>query len=241
MVRPARVVGSAVLVAEYAVLSVRHEPLFLFLKPALEVVGSEHIVSFLLEDDVEILSLGIVYALIIYLWQSVKFLSKGFKLSPFLSIFDGRKLAKVSILRMQGEDTDRGIRVRVGPSVSDGGVIDRQHLQNALTCERHPIYHLLQIAEVSHSETALRAEREYRNSGACEAVSRDREVCILQIDRLLDVISRHRNLESAVHSCFPDYRYVRVFIIYEELHLYGEACYHSDIEESCPLIITSVI
>ena len=36
--------------------------------------------------------------------------------------------------------------------MGDGGIVDGQNLQDALTCISHPVDHLPQVTEVTHAE-----------------------------------------------------------------------------------------
>ena len=75
MVEPCIEEARAVLVAQIAELSVRHQPVLALLEELLEVVRSKHLLSLLLEEKVQIAQLDVVDTLIINLRQSVQLLA----------------------------------------------------------------------------------------------------------------------------------------------------------------------
>ena len=77
---------------------------------------------------------------------------------------------------MQGIDADAVIRIGVLPGLRHVRVVDGQHLQHALLCLGTPIDHLFQVAEVTHTETALTTQREDGNHRTCALPGIDGEV-----------------------------------------------------------------
>ena len=120
-----------------------------------------------------------------------------------LFVFQFGQLCEVGILWMQGEDRYAAVGIRVCPCVCDGGVVDGQYLQHALPGERHPVYHLLQVAEVAHSEACLRAQREYRHERSGHSGGINGEVGRWQTvhGHLSPLHLRH--LYGAVHAALP--------------------------------------
>ena len=155
---PCLEVGGAVGVAQIAVLCVRHEPVFVVGEEVFECRRLHGAVGTLAEYRVQILVLGAVHTLVVNLWQCVQFLAQVFHAAAFRLVVDWRELPQVGILRVKGEDAYAGIGVTVGPCVCGRGVVYGQYLQDPLPGFGYPVHHALQIAEVSHAETALGAQ-----------------------------------------------------------------------------------
>ena len=85
------------------------------------------------------------------------------KLLPLCLALQWWQGIQIGILWMEGEDTDTGIGIRVGPRMGERGIIDRQDLQNSLTGGRNPVNHLLQIAKVTYTKTGSATQREDRH------------------------------------------------------------------------------
>ena len=100
------------------ILSVGHEPVFVFFYEHLEVFALHHSLAFLLEYYSQIVCLGIVNPLIVNLFQLVKFLAQSLHLASLLLVLYLRQLSEVGKLRVQGEDADGRVGVRVSPGVS---------------------------------------------------------------------------------------------------------------------------
>ena len=162
MVRPLRVVSSTVLVTQEAVLCVGHEPLLGLLEEPFVFGGGHHLLSFLGEEQSQVLAFGFVHAFVVDLRQCVQFFPQLLIFMTFLLITQWRQSLKVDILRMEREDTDTAIRVAVGPGMGDGGIIDRQDLQHTLFGSRHPVDHLHQVTEVADTEALFAPQGEHR-------------------------------------------------------------------------------
>ena len=203
MAFPFAEIGRSVGVAQVAVACVWYEPFFVLLKEFAVFVRCHHGRALLLEDDAQVADLSVVHAFVVYLRQCVQFLAQFLHLLSQSLVFDLRQCREVGILRMQGEDADAGVRIGVGPCVCGRRVIDRQNLEYALAHASHPVYHLLQVAEVAHSETRCRAEREHRHerSGTFQVVAAEISLCKV-IDNDLAVGHVHQ-LNSAVVARFP--------------------------------------
>ena len=163
VVSPLREISRAILVAQVRILSVRHKPLFCLLKERLELGTRHHLFTFLMEDLVQIVDFEIVYLLIINLRKSIQLLSRLLSLGTLLGILQLRQRMEVGILRMDGEDADAAIWIRIGPSMGDGGVVDRQKLQNLLSSLCHQVDHTLEVTEVTDACALLASEREDRH------------------------------------------------------------------------------
>ena len=70
----------------------------------LELLRRKHLLAFLLEQQTEILQLGVVHALVVDLRQSVQLLAQHLKAVCLQLVVQGWQLAQVGILRMQSED-----------------------------------------------------------------------------------------------------------------------------------------
>ena len=96
----------------------------------------------------------------------------------------GRQLAQVGILRMQGKDADAAIGIAVGPGVGHGGVVDGQYLEHALARRGHQVGHGHEVAEVAHSETAIGTQGEHRDERAGHALVAQRVEGLVQLVHL---------------------------------------------------------
>ena len=65
-------VGCAVLIAQIAVLCVRHEPVLLFVKPLLERLAAQGGAAFLLKEQLEVFLLGVYHAFVVDALQLVE-------------------------------------------------------------------------------------------------------------------------------------------------------------------------
>ena len=87
--------------------------------------------------------------------------------------------------------------------MGDVGIVDGQHLDDALVGLVSPLYHLLQIAKVAHTKRALTAEREDGDNGTCSLPREYGEVNLTQlIDKHL-VVADERKRDGAVATLFP--------------------------------------
>ena len=75
MVGPLGVVGRSVLVAQVAILSVGHQPLFVLLEELLVFGRCHHLLALLCEEQFQIGCLGFVNAFVVNLLQRIQFLS----------------------------------------------------------------------------------------------------------------------------------------------------------------------
>ena len=155
-----------------------HQPVLVLSKECLKLVTAHQRSALLLIEQSQILHLGLVHALVIYLWQRVQFLAQCLKLGKTALVGQLGHIVQIHILRMQGVDADAVIWIRVGPRVTYVGVVDWQHLQHALTGLCHPVHHLLQVAEVAYSETLVAPEREYRYHRAGHSAVGYREISL---------------------------------------------------------------
>ena len=154
VVGPLREFGRTILLAQIAILGVRHEPRLRLVEELLEAGRRQHLAAFLAVQYVEVFCLGVVDAFVVDLRQGVELLAQGFKPFALFLVTDCGQGVKVGVLRMQREDAYAAVRIRVGPGVRGGGVVDGQQLQHALLCQGNPVDHLLQVAEVAHTEAA---------------------------------------------------------------------------------------
>src|SRR5574344_253992 len=167
MVGPFRECRCTIFVSIETVGSIRHEPLLVGAEERFERLSFHHRCTILHEKVGEVCPFDAVHSLIINLRQSVKFfLQLGILVYQFL-VFQLRQRRKVGILWMQGINADAVIRIRICPRMRYSGVVYRQKLKNTLTCHGHPVYHLLQITEITHAETCLTSYREQWYDSAC--------------------------------------------------------------------------
>ena len=152
LLRPLVEVGSTILIAIDTELSIRNQPLSVVIVELLVGFGSLHMLPLLFEQLLQVVHLGLEHTLVVNLWQSVQFLAQRLKCSSLSLILNLRQLTEVGVLRMQGIDTDRVIRIAVLPSTRHIGVVNRQYLQDALVGLVHPVNHLLQVAKVTHTK-----------------------------------------------------------------------------------------
>ena len=104
---------------------------------------------------------------------------------------------------MEGIDTDGVIGIAVLPSIGHVRIVDGQHLQYALLGLRTPVDHLLQITEVAHAETALAAQGEDGDHGACSLPGIDGEESLRQfVDNHLALLQLRQD-DSTVLAILP--------------------------------------
>ena len=212
VIGPLRERGGAVHIAVVTEGGVRHEPVLVLLEEGLKGLGLHHLTALLGEELAQIGELGIVHALVVDLWQGVELFLQGFVVGLALLVLQRRQLSEVGVLRMQRVDADRVVRIAVLPGVGHVRIVDGQHLQHALAGLGTPVDHLLQIAEVAHSEAAFTAQREDGDDGTCTLPRIDGEESLRQLVddhlALLELRDGHR----AVHSCLPKRRHVDLFV-----------------------------
>ena len=204
----------------HTVFRIGHEPVFLFLKELFVLGGTHGLGSFLGEEQLQILCLGIVYAFVVNLRQSVQFLPKNFKFSRLFRILQCRQGRKVGILRMESEDTDAGIGIAVGPCMGIGGIIDGQYLQQSLTATRHPVHHLLQVTKVTHTETRLAAQGEHGHQRTGYLLTVDGEQGLGQFINHHVTRFKRRQLYATVLTTFPDGGHVFFLVEHHKLKLH---------------------
>ena len=100
-----------------------------------------------------------------------------------------------------------------------GGVVDRQDLHGFLMGGGCPVYHALQVAEVAHTETLLRAEGEYGYGYAGTFPGRKAEVDVTVADGQCFVGACLRVGHVAVGVVLPSYGTAFFLIIKNELVL----------------------
>ena len=103
----------------------------------------------------QIVHLSFEHAFVVNLWQGVQLLAQCLELSALSGILNLGQLTEVSVLWMQGVDADSIVGIAILPRTRHVGIVDRQHLQNALVGLVNPVNHLLQITEVAHAKGAL--------------------------------------------------------------------------------------
>ena len=135
-----------------------YKPLLVVVEELLECGFLACCSKLLFEEQAQVFALGIVHTLIVNLRQCVQLLAQCLHTLLCLGILQFGQLAKVGILRMQCVDAYTVIWIGVCPCIGDGGVVDREYLDDALIGLGSPVNHQLEVAEVSNSETAFRAK-----------------------------------------------------------------------------------
>ncbi len=138
-----------------AELGVRLEPLLVLLDEVFVDFRTAHLCSLLCIELMQVFHLRGEHALIVNLRQRVQLLAQLLIVGAALLVFQLRQLAQIRILRMQGIDADAVVGIAVLPRAGSVGVIDGQHLQDALAGLRTPVDHQFQVAEVAHAEASL--------------------------------------------------------------------------------------
>ena len=203
MVRPLRECSGAAEIAVVGKGSIGHKPLFVLLEELLEGLALHHLAAFLSIEFAQILHLGIVHPLVVNLRQGVQFFLQSVVVGLACLVLEGRQLAQVGILRMQGIDADGVVRIGILPGMSDVRIVDGEYLQHALLRLGAPVDHQLQVAEVAHAEATLAAEREDGNHRAGTLPRIDGEIGLRQfIDHHLAEFNLGQ-CDGAVGTVFP--------------------------------------
>ena len=235
LVGPRREGGRAVEVAEITEGSVRHQPVLVLLEKQLVSVAALHGRPLLGERLAQVGYLRGKDALVVNLRQLVQLHTQGLELLPLLLVFQGWQLAQVAVLRMQGVDADGVVGIGVLPGAGDEGVVDREHLQDALLGLVAPVNHELQVAEVAHAKAALAAQREDGDDGAGTLPRVDRE------EGLWQLVDHHAGslladaVDGAVHAVLPDGHLFAILVQDDELEL-EEARQLVSVEADNPLM-----
>ena len=210
-------VGGAEGVAQVAVLSIRHKPRTVLADEGAVVGVLLNLVVLLVVDLMQVGYLSVVDPFIINLHQRVQILLQVSIVLAALGILQLRQRLEVGILRVEGKDADAGVGIGVGPGVSRSGVVDRQHLQHALACLCNEVDHLAEVAEVTHAEAVLRAQREDRDEGAGElAVPEFEEGLVEFVD---DAVACHHlgYVHLTVQARLPHWRDILFAVERDEL------------------------
>ena len=237
MVGPLGKVGRAVEVAEITILGIGHQPIALFFKELLKVLTLHHLLALLLEQQFKIRRFGVVHAFVINLRQRVKFLPQGLESHAVFFFLQQRQRIEVYILRMKGKNTDATVWIRVGPGVRCGAVVDGQHLQHALICLCHKVYHGLEVAKIAHAKAAFGAQREHGHKGSGKAFVPKFEESLVQLVHANLVLANLRQLQLAVITRFPKRCNAVVGINGHKLHGYFFAVQFVEIEVHHPFAI----
>ncbi len=88
----------------------------------------------------------------------------------------------VQVHRVQCENGYGAIGVRVPPRPMRGSVVDRQGLDDALSCLRHPIRQRFQVQELPAAEAVAGAQREDRHRRTRPSERREVELRLLVVD-----------------------------------------------------------
>ena len=194
----------AIQVTIVAECGIGYQPVLIGGEECLELVALEHLGALLFKEQLHVLALGIVHALIVDLGQSIELFAQFLELGGTFLVVEFGQLAHIHVLRMQGIDADAVVGIAVAPCVGDGGVVDGKHLQGALAGLFHPVHHELEVAEVAHAKAALAAKREDGHHGAGQLDGIQGEVGLLQlIDDVLTLLEDGQQ-HGAVVTGFPD-------------------------------------
>ena len=126
-----------------------------------------------------------------------------------------------------------------------GSIIDRKKLKNALTCRSRPVYHLLEVVELTYSKVILSTEGEDRNCSTCSLPVTAAET-YLQISLYCKLILIRHIEEPSVISILPCNRIESLSICDENLirerlrHIKGKIPYRElalvERNNLCPLL-----
>ena len=212
VVRPLRERRCTIEVAIVAEGSVGHQPLLVLLEEVLEGLSLQGLGSLLGIYLAQIVHLGVVHALVVYLFQGVQFLAQSLEFLTLGLVLQLRQLAQVRVLRMQGVDADTVVGVRVLPGVGDVRIVDGQYLQYSLLGLCTPVDHHLQVAEVAYAKASLTTEREDGNhrSSALPRVNGEESLC--QFVHHYVARFHFRQTNRAVHAVLPEWRYVYLLV-----------------------------
>ena len=153
-------VGSSEGIAEHREGGIGTQPLFVVLEEGLEAYGAEALLSLLLVDVADVGTLGVVDAFVVNLLEGIEFDTLCLVIGSLLFVLEGRKLAQVEILRMEGVDRDGVVGIGVSPGAGDGGVVDGEDLYGLLVSEYSPVDKTLEVAKVTYAEAAFAAQGE---------------------------------------------------------------------------------
>ncbi len=144
----------------------------------------------------------------------------------------------MGVLRMEGEDTDTGIRVAIGPGMGNGGVVDRQDLEHALFGGCYPVDHFLQVTEVAHAKAFSASEGEHGNqcSGAFHVI--DGEESLWQLIHHDIAFVQQGQTDAAVTPFLPNWGHIILFIEDDEFELHDGTFQLGGIYVHHPLVIT---
>ena len=90
---------------------IRYQPLLVLLEELLKGSRLHRLGTFLSIDGTQILHLGIVYTLIVDLWQGVQRFTQNLVLLAQFFVFQLWQLAQIGVLRMQCIDADRVVGI----------------------------------------------------------------------------------------------------------------------------------
>ena len=107
----------------------------------MEGCRGQHLLSLLLEDEVEVFPFGFVDCLIIDGGQGIQFLLTFVERSHKFLVFQCTQLFQVCVHRVESIDGDAVIRIGVCPRMCHGGVVDRQNLYGFLPGADGPVDH----------------------------------------------------------------------------------------------------
>src|SRR3712207_6411926 len=156
-----------------------------------------HLLTCLSEELFQVSGLGIVDLLVVDLLQSVELLAQSLEVIALLGVLQSGQPGQINVLRMEREDTDATVRIGVCPRVSNGCIVDRQHLQHTLMGQCHPIDHLLEVAKVAYAEAGLAPQREHGHQGTGQLAVAYLEESLLQIvDGGLAILQAHHRSEE---------------------------------------------
>ena len=140
------------------------QPPLILADKVLEVLRCHHTFTLFGKEFVEVFVLHPIHSLVVAIRQCVQFLTAALKLRhPGFRLQLSGSL-QVNVVWMQGKSTHDVVGERVVPVSVGSGIVYGQQLYHPHTSLYSPVNESLQVAEVAHSITVFRAQREYRHS-----------------------------------------------------------------------------
>ena len=103
------------------------------------------------------------HALVVNLRQRIQFCARFFELLCKICGHRVTKVIETQINRVQGIHADRRIRIRVGPIMRRGGIVDRQNLNELESRLRGPISQRFEVGKFTDTKTVFTAQGKNRN------------------------------------------------------------------------------
>ena len=207
--------------------SVRLEPTVVLLNERLVLLGREQRVLILLVQRLEEHHLRVIDVLVVRDRQGIE---SGFLRFVFL-LLRRRQTAHrldIDVYRMERKDRNGIVRITVEVVMTERGIVDRQRLDHLLAGSCSPVCHLLEILELTDTETFFRTQREDRNSHTRTFPTRLRaaETTVVLIDHttLLDTPDLAVLTPLGIHNSTALEVVHHVFVLHDVLAFDHDVC-----------------